>query len=39
MMDEAAVAAGQDPYAFRHALLERHPRHRGALELAAKQAG
>ena len=42
MIDEAAVAAGQDPYAFRHALLDshpRHPRHRGALELAAKQAG
>ncbi|RRW34101.1 xanthine dehydrogenase family protein molybdopterin-binding subunit [Ectopseudomonas oleovorans] len=39
MIDEAAVAAGQDPYAFRHALLESHPRHRGALELAAKQAG
>ena len=39
MIDEAAVAAGQDPYAFRHALLESHPRHRGVLELAAKQAG
>ncbi|MDH1440678.1 xanthine dehydrogenase family protein molybdopterin-binding subunit [Pseudomonas sp. GD03721] len=39
MIDEAAVAAGQDPYAFRHALLDSHPRHRGALELAAKQAG
>lgn len=39
MIDEAAVAAGQDPYAFRHALLENHPRHRGALELAARQAG
>ena len=39
MIDEAAVAAGQDPYIFRHALLESHPRHRGALELAAKQAG
>lgn len=39
MIDEAAVAAGQDPYAFRHALLESHPRHRGVLELAARQAG
>ena len=39
MIDEAAVAAGQDPYAFRHALLDSHPRHRGALELAAKEAG
>ncbi|UTH36420.1 xanthine dehydrogenase family protein molybdopterin-binding subunit [Pseudomonas sp. KHPS1] len=39
MIDEAAVAAGQDPYAFRHALLDSQPRHRGVLELAAKQAG
>ncbi|WP_159974122.1 xanthine dehydrogenase family protein molybdopterin-binding subunit [Pseudomonas sp. 8Z] len=39
MIDEAAVAAGKDPYAYRHALLASQPRHRGVLELAAKQAG
>lgn len=39
MIDEAAVAAGKDPYAFRDALLEKHPRHRAALRLAAEQAG
>ena len=34
-VDEAAVAAGQDPVAFRAGLLRRHPRHRHVLERAA----
>ncbi|MBO1110541.1 xanthine dehydrogenase family protein molybdopterin-binding subunit [Bordetella petrii] len=39
LMDEAAAAAGQDPVAYRVALLEQHPRHRKVLELAAERAG
>src|SRR2546421_11380658 len=39
MIDELAVAAGQDPVAFRRAMLEKHPRHRGVLDLAAAKAG
>ncbi|WP_372522123.1 molybdopterin cofactor-binding domain-containing protein [Sulfuricaulis sp.] len=39
MINELAVAAKQDPVAFRRALLKNHPRHRGVLELAAQKAG
>src|ERR671924_1714612 len=38
-LDEIARAAGKDPLALRRALLREHPRHRGALELAAQKAG
>ncbi|MDX5433887.1 MAG: xanthine dehydrogenase family protein molybdopterin-binding subunit [Halomonas sp.] len=39
LIDEAAVAAEQDPVAFRRALLSQHPRHRGVLDLVAEKAG
>ncbi len=39
LIDQAATTAGKDPYAYRHGLLGKKPRHRGALELAAQKAG
>jgi isoquinoline 1-oxidoreductase beta subunit len=38
-IDELAAAAGQDPVAFRRALLAGRPRHLGVLDLAALKAG
>ena len=38
-LDELAAAAGQDPLTYRRGLLERHPRHRAVLDLAAHKAG
>jgi isoquinoline 1-oxidoreductase beta subunit len=39
MIDECAAAAGQDPLAYRLALLKDKPRHVAALSLAADKAG
>jgi isoquinoline 1-oxidoreductase beta subunit len=38
-IDELAFEAGQDPVAFRRALLARSPRHRAVLDLAADKSG
>lgn len=38
-IDEAAAAAGRDPFEYRRGLLGRHPRVAGVLELAAAKAG
>lgn len=38
-MDELAALAQKDPYQFRRALLQKHPRHLGVLDLAAQKAG
>ena len=38
-IDELAAAANQDPFEYRRALLEKSPRAKGVLELAAEKAG
>ena len=38
-IDELAAAAKTDPFAYRHVLLDKAPRARAVLELAAKEAG
>lgn len=38
-LDEVAAAVGQDPVAYRAALLKRHPRHLRVLQAAANMAG
>jgi isoquinoline 1-oxidoreductase beta subunit len=39
LIDEVASAAGRDPLEYRRALLAKHPRHLGVLNLAAEKAG
>jgi isoquinoline 1-oxidoreductase subunit beta len=38
LIDELAVKAGKDPVAYRRILLQEHPRHLAALNLAAEKA-
>jgi isoquinoline 1-oxidoreductase beta subunit len=38
-IDELSHASGQDPFEFRRSLLNRHPRHKAVLEVAAQKGG
>ena len=38
-LDEVAQEAKKDPFELRRSLLDKHPRHRAVLELAAQKAG
>jgi isoquinoline 1-oxidoreductase beta subunit len=38
-LDDIARATGKDPFELRRGLLDGHPRHKAALELAARHAG
>jgi isoquinoline 1-oxidoreductase beta subunit len=39
LIDRLATAAGKDPVAYRRQLLQKHPRHLAALNLAAEKSG